>query len=49
MTISKETLPFLAQGVLDMQQRGFLVEGSLAQGVNWTKQDVKFTADSYHS
>lgn len=41
MTISKETLPFLAQGVLDMQQRGFLVEGSLAQGVNWTKQDAK--------
>lgn len=41
MTISKETLPFLAQGVLDMQQRGFLVEGSLAQGVNWTKQDAE--------
>lgn len=41
MTISKETLPTLAEGVLDMQEKGYKVEASLAEGVNWTPEDAK--------
>lgn len=40
MTISKETLPTLAEGVLDMQERGHKVEGGLAEGLNWTIEDA---------
>lgn len=40
MTISKETLPTLAEGVLDMQARGHKVEGGLAEGVDWTIEDA---------
>ena len=36
MTISKETLPMLAEGVLDMQKKGFIVDAALAEGVDWT-------------
>lgn len=41
MTISKETLPTLAEGVLDMQEKGYKVEASLAEGVNWTPEDAR--------
>lgn len=40
MTISKETIPTLAEGVLDMQARGFKVEAALAEGINWTIDDA---------
>lgn len=40
MTISKETLPTLAEGVLDMQARGHKVEGGLAEGIDWTVDDA---------
>ncbi|MBQ3452364.1 MAG: 4Fe-4S cluster-binding domain-containing protein [Selenomonadaceae bacterium] len=40
MTISKETLPTLAEGVLDIQAKDQKVEASLAQGVNWTIDDA---------
>ena len=36
MTISKETLPDLAEGVIDMQQKGFLVSCNLAYGIDWS-------------
>ena len=40
MTISKETLPTLAEGVLDIQERGYNVEAALAEGVDWTIDDA---------
>ena len=40
MTISKETLPTLAEGVLDMQTKGYEVTAALAQGVDWTIDDA---------
>ena len=41
MTISRETLPLLAQGVLFLQRnRNFRVEAALAQGIDWTKNDA---------
>ena len=40
MTISKETLPALAEGVLDIQEKGYEVESALAEGVNWTIEDA---------
>lgn len=41
MTISKETLPFLAEGVLSVQRKGYEINASLAQGINWTMEDAK--------
>lgn len=40
MTISKETLPTLAKGVLDIQAKGYEVTAALAQGVDWTIADA---------
>ena len=40
MTISKETLPTLAEGVLDIQKKGYKVEAALAEGVDWTIEDA---------
>lgn len=40
MTISKETLPTLAEGVLDIQTKGFNLEGALAEGIDWTMDDA---------
>ena len=39
MTISKETLPNLAEGVLDIQNKGYKVEAALAEGIKWTMED----------
>ena len=39
MTISKETLPNLAQGVLDIHKKGYKFDASLAEGVDWTLED----------
>ncbi len=36
MTISKETLPNLAAGVIDMHNKGFLVSCNLAYGIDWS-------------
>lgn len=41
MTISKETLPNLADGVLYVQKKGYELNASLAQGVDWTIEDAK--------
>jgi uncharacterized protein len=41
MTISKETLPYLAEGVLYVQHKGYEINASLAQGVDWTKEDAQ--------
>ncbi len=41
MTISKETLPTLAEGVLDMQEKGYKVDAALAQDVDWTIEDAQ--------
>lgn len=41
MTISKETLPYLAEGVLYVQRKGYRLNASLAQGVDWTQNDAK--------
>lgn len=40
MTISKETLPTLAEGVLDIQAHGYTVEAALAEGIDWTIEDA---------
>ena len=40
MTISKETLPTLAEGVLDIQERGYKLEAALAEGIDWTIDDA---------
>lgn len=40
MTISKETLPRLAQGVLALQRAGGNLDAALAQGVDWTNDDA---------
>ena len=39
MTISQETLPHLAEGILELQRKGFHLEAALAQGVEWTDND----------
>lgn len=41
MTISQETLPHLAEGILEMQRNGYPLEASLAQGVDWTDRDAE--------
>lgn len=41
MTISKETLPNLAEGVLFVQKKGYDISASLAQGLDWTLEDAK--------
>lgn len=40
ITISKETLPHFAEGVLSLQRQGFPVEAALAQGIQWTTDDA---------
>lgn len=40
MTISKETLPHLAEGVLSVQKQGYKIVASLAQGVDWNLEDA---------
>ncbi|MBF0253432.1 MAG: 4Fe-4S cluster-binding domain-containing protein [Candidatus Omnitrophica bacterium] len=40
MTISKETLPYLAHGVLSLQRAGGKLDAALAQGIDWTVEDA---------
>lgn len=37
MTVSPQSIPTLAEGVIDLVQKGFLVECGLANGVNWNE------------
>lgn len=41
MTISQETLPYLSEGVLEMQRKGYRLEAALAQGVEWSENDAE--------
>lgn len=41
MTVSKETLPYYAQGIIELTQKGYKVPSSLAEGVNWDKKDAE--------
>ena len=41
MTISKETLPHLANGVLSLQRAGGSLDAAVAQGVDWTDDDAE--------
>ena len=38
MTISHETLPHVAEGVIFLQEKGFLVAANLALGIDWTDE-----------
>ena len=40
MTISKETLPNLAEGIFDIHKKGYKFDGALANGVDWTIDDA---------
>lgn len=40
MTISRETLSHLADGVLEIQRKGYKLEAALAQGEEWTAADA---------
>lgn len=40
MTISKESLPYLYESFVDVVEKGYYVNASLAQGVAWTKDDA---------
>lgn len=39
MTVSKETLPNYAKGIIELSKKGYRVPSSLAEGVDWTKED----------
>lgn len=41
MTVSRQSLPSLAEGVLKLQRQGFKVEVALAQGESWDSEDAK--------
>lgn len=39
MTVSKDTLPTYAQGIIELTKKGYRVPSSLAEGIDWNKQD----------
>ena len=39
MTISQETLPYLADGVIDLHNKGFLVSCNLAYQIDWSAEE----------
>lgn len=41
MTISRETLPYLADGVKSLQVAGYKLNAALAQGENWSVSDAE--------
>lgn len=43
MTISNETLPYLYEGVLFLQNKGFKVECNLAEGIDWSNSSALTT------
>lgn len=40
MTISKETLPTFADGVINIQEQGYKLEAALAQDIDWSRKDA---------
>ena len=40
ITISRETLPYLARGILYLQHLGCHLDAALAQGVDWAEEDA---------
>lgn len=40
MTVSVETLPYLAEGTIYLHEKGHLVNNSLANGINWLNQSL---------
>lgn len=40
MTISKESLPDLADGIIESQKKGYHIAASLAQGIEWNEDDA---------
>ena len=41
MTVSKDTLPNYAQGIIELSKKGYRVASSLAEGVDWNKKDAE--------
>lgn len=41
LTVSKESLPHLAAGILESQRKGYRLAASLAQGVDWNDADAE--------
>lgn len=41
MTISKESLPNMAAGIMAMMQQGYQIETSVAHGIDWTPADAQ--------
>jgi sulfatase maturation enzyme AslB (radical SAM superfamily) len=41
LTVSKESLPHLAAGILESQRKGYRLIASLAQGVDWSDVDAE--------
>lgn len=41
MTISKESLPYLYESYVEIANKNYFVNASLAQGVAWTKEDAR--------
>lgn len=44
MTISKESLPTLAEGIIHLTEQGLKIEASLAQGIDWSEDDARIFA-----
>lgn len=42
MTVSVETLPYLASGIIFLEEKGFEVACNLAYGIDWSKNDNKY-------
>lgn len=41
MTLSKDTLPTYASGVISLTKKGYRVTSSLAEGIDWSDEDAK--------
>lgn len=41
MTVSRKTLPYLAQGVISLQRNGYRIASALAQGEDWSEEDAR--------
>ena len=40
LTISKESLPYLYESLADASRKGYLIDASLAHGINWNQSDA---------
>lgn len=48
LTISKSTLPYLADGILTLQRKNIPVEIALAEGIKWNELDAELYAKQLH-